>query len=446
MTVEDGGEATGGTLSGAGGPGSWGPGDAVSTRRFAVRDLCRGALVAPGLTLVEEVGRGGCGVVWSARWVLPSGIEKRVAVKRLRPDAADGADPARRLRDEARLLARISHRAIVRVEDVLLLGATPAILTEYVDGLDLGVLLDRGALPPRAAAELLSELASALEAAHAGVDNGAGVIVPLVHRDIKPANVRLTRWGEVKLLDFGAAHAALVDRESATRGFLIGSPGYLAPEALLERAGPAADIYALGVLAWECRIGERLGRLSSQRLVQAEQVDRALARLPEVTWAKLVTGMMAWDPTERPSAAVVRSSLEQMAREATGPSLRAWAVDALGGAAVEGTAAIVPAEGTASLAPGEGGEEADHTQTQVEILPAPVLARPLPRAPEVEMPRGGPSAPAVAPDLTASLAGEGAGLRGPLRVVAIGAGLGLLGGLLILTIVALMVVVAVVAP
>lgn len=381
-------------------------GDAASTRQFAARDLCRGAQVAPGLTLEEEVGRGGCGVVWSARWNLPSGIEKRVAVKRVNSDAADVDDQARRLRGEARLLARISHRAIVRVEDVLLVGGAPAILTELIEGADLGVLLERGPLPPRVAAELLAELASALEAAHAGVPDGAGAIVPLVHRDIKPANVRLTRWGEIKLLDFGAA---IVDGT----GFVLGSPGYLSPEALTSGAGAPGDLYALGVLLWECRMGERLGRLSSQRRVQAEQAGRAAGRLPELAWAELLARLLAWEPAARPSAAEARAALELLARLAPGPSLRAWAREVLGGAPVH-------PEATASQLDHAWTEEPDQTLTHVEILAAPT--RPV-----------SPPARAAGPEPEVDTPVEPSpGRDDGMRIVAIGAGIGLLGGLFVL--------------
>lgn len=127
-----------------------------------------GRPVIPGMTLEEELGRGGFGVVWKARWTLPSGIEKVVAVKRLRTDVPNADELARRLRDEARMLARLRHRAVVRVEDLLVVDGAPVLVTEYVEGQDVRELAAAGPLPPRVVAELLAEVASALEAAHGG--------------------------------------------------------------------------------------------------------------------------------------------------------------------------------------------------------------------------------------------------------------------------------------
>lgn len=314
-----------------------------STQHLDVRDLVRLARALPGLTLEEEIGRGASGAVWRGRWVLPSGIERRVAVKELR-GGADGEERVRRLRDEGRLLGRLNHRSIARVEEVLDVEGWPVVLVEYVEGADLDVLLGRGELPARAAAELLAEVAAALEAAHAGVDDGAGQVVALVHGELTPVDVRVTRWGEVKVIGFGAARDEHVD--------------------------PAADVYALGALAWACATGEYLGPLPLQAGAHRDLVFRALERVADPDWRALVRAMLEFDPSDRPDAGAARRILESIARHAGGPSLRDWAARALGPEAVEeawadevtGTIGAVDAEEE------EEGGDAERTVTQVGLV------------------------------------------------------------------------------
>lgn len=311
----------------------------IRTLRLGPGTQARPPGTLPGVVLEREIGRGRSGVVWRARLTLPSGLERRVAVRMLPGEG--GGDPGflARLREEVAVYARLRHRAVARVEAVLELDGGPALLAEYIDGVGLAERMRAGVIPARAVAELLAELASALEAAHAGVSDRAGGVVTLTHGELRPSSVRVTRWGEVMLLDLGTASALRAARgephrsgsgwSEAARSDLPPDAergaGYLAPEVMAGAPVSASDLYALGVLAWECRTGERLAAMSSQRTVHAEQSSRALGRLDGRGWRPLVAALLAWDPAARPSAREARLRFDALAHVCEGPSLREWA-------------------------------------------------------------------------------------------------------------------------
>lgn len=282
----------------------------------------RSGSLPAGLRLDGELGRGGTGVVWRGWWKQPSGVGRPVAVKVLHQALEPDGLEARRLRDEARVLARLRHRGAVLFVDLVTVEGRPALVTELVEGVDLSDVIARGPLPPKAAAEVVAEVAGVLEAAHHGVPNDSGQTVVLVHRDVKPANVRLTRWAEVKLVDFGAAHAAMPERESRTAGYVLGSRGYVAPEARDGTVGPPADVYGLGVLTWEALMGARLGALSRVPAAHADQVKQALARIQHPELRALIGDMLHHSPDKRPEASLVRRRFADACAALPGQGLR----------------------------------------------------------------------------------------------------------------------------
>jgi len=146
--------------------------------------------------LQRELGDGAFGTVSLADMLSLGGFRKEVALKLLKPDWDAASDAARRLRDEARLLGRLRHRHIVKVDDLVRLEGRWAVVMEYVPGVDLERLLawaneTAESVPPAAALEITGAMAQALDAAWNGPgDQGSALRV--VHRDIKPSNVRLT--------------------------------------------------------------------------------------------------------------------------------------------------------------------------------------------------------------------------------------------------------------
>lgn len=281
--------------------------------------------------LIAPLGQGAFGTVWLGQVTSGSQFVKQVAIKFLRGEAAETPDFARRLRDEARILAMLRHRAIVSVDDLVEIDGQWAVVMECIEGANLQQLLSQGRVPLRPACEIGLEVASALRAAHAAVDPESGRPMQIVHRDIKPANILVTAQGEVKVLDFGVARAQFVAREAQTRSVAFGSTGYMAPERFDGVDSSAGDVYALGVVLLECLTGTTLGKLSVDPGRHAAAVRGALDRLPSdlrVAWP-LLADMMRYDPGHRPATPAVVRALQDLSVHARAPWLADWASRAI---------------------------------------------------------------------------------------------------------------------
>jgi serine/threonine-protein kinase len=255
---------------------------------------------------VREIGRGGMGIVFLARDLQ---LHRVVAIKLLRRELSADADDRARFRREARLMARLTHAAIVPIhaygEHELPDGGRVAyFVMRYVDGESLAERLRReGTLPAREVSRVLGELALALDYAHA-----EGV----VHRDLKPENVLVERGvkgspGRVLLSDFGVAALASYDPPAGEVGLSVGTPHYMSPEQLVgEHAiDGRSDLYALGVLGYTLLTGRppfsgrSVEELSARHLLQRAP---SLARLAPRTPAALVAAIercLAKDPAKR---------------------------------------------------------------------------------------------------------------------------------------------------
>jgi eukaryotic-like serine/threonine-protein kinase len=198
------------------------------------------ARLGDSIELVEEIGRGGMGTVWKGRHVP---LNRTVAVKFLSESLAAHPEFARRFEGEAQALARLSHPGIVAVHDFGREGDRAYIVMEYVEGVPLS---SRIPLPPERARDVGLQVLDALAYAHA-----QGV----VHRDVKPDNILLEGSGRVKVSDFGVARildpADAGDRDT-TVGRVLGTPAYMAPEALTGGPPhPRMDVYSVGVVLYE---------------------------------------------------------------------------------------------------------------------------------------------------------------------------------------------------
>jgi serine/threonine protein kinase len=204
----------------------------------------------------ERLGVGGTSAVFRARRVRPDGSEVEVSLKRLHPHLASNERVVAEFVNEARIAALLEHRNICRFFEVGRLGGEYFIATEYIEGLDLGRLLqrasDRGKPPPLAVAiALLCELCDALDYVHNRADRATGESLEVVHRDISPSNIIVTPTGALKVIDLGIAKAKTSSIQTET-GLIKGKLSYLAPEVLAGHAADKlADIFAIGVVAWE---------------------------------------------------------------------------------------------------------------------------------------------------------------------------------------------------
>jgi hypothetical protein len=198
----------------------------------------------PGYVIVRELGRGGMGVVFLATQVR---LQRSVALKM--PPADLAAEDLRRFHTEAEAAARLHHQHVVQVFETGEHQGRPFLVMELLEGGSLAQKLAQAPLAPRPAAVLLEVLARAVQHAH---ERG------VIHRDLKPANVLLSEDGTPKVTDFGLARRLDLGSAQTQSGAVLGTPSYMAPEQAAgqaREAGPAADVYALGAILYECLTG-----------------------------------------------------------------------------------------------------------------------------------------------------------------------------------------------
>lgn len=258
----------------------------------------------------EVLGRGGFGTVYRAEVASEGGFTKPVALKVLHPDAASRSDHLARLRDEARMLGLIRHRALVGADALVRLEDRWTVVMEFVPGVSLRALQKRfGAVPEGAVVTLGLEVADALDAAfHAELEPGRPL--HLVHRDMKPSNLQLTDRGEVKVLDFGVARAEFDRREARTQQVVYGSPPYLSPERLEGVDTHHGDVFALGISMAELLTGRSAEPVAIKPAGHAARIAHLLEGLevrPELL--ELLHRMLAYEHADRPDAAEVRDRL-----------------------------------------------------------------------------------------------------------------------------------------
>ena len=277
----------------------------------------------PSFRAIRLLGSGTFGDVILMEARAAAGVRRLVAVKLLKAQWAPREKVVERLRDEARMLALLRHRCIVRAEDLVRVQGRLGVLMEYIPGADLRDLMRSGPLPDRVVAMVLGEVAEALDVAYNRCPEGSSGPIRVLHRDIKPHNIRVTEDGEVKILDFGVAGARFEGLEA--RGSGGGTPGYMGPERHLGHHDlPASDVFSLGVLALEALSGERPGRWPAEPLAfEAMRVGWLQAVDPPMR--ALLRDMTAWQPSERPDAASVMRLARSLAARLEGPDLRSWA-------------------------------------------------------------------------------------------------------------------------
>jgi hypothetical protein len=205
-------------------------------------------LVLGSFELRGKLGRGAMAVVWRA---YDTSLDREVAIKEplLPPGGEDEVrdEFARRFVREARAAARLNHPGIVTIYSASLDEGRPLIVMELVEGPTLRRVLDAGRPTAAQTFELLEQLLASTAFAH---EHG------VIHRDLKPDNVFVTPAGTVKLADFGIAHLGDGGTTLTTAGTLLGTPAYMAPEQIRgEPVDARCDVFALGVIAYECLAG-----------------------------------------------------------------------------------------------------------------------------------------------------------------------------------------------
>src|SRR5689334_16227183 len=192
--------------------------------------------------VLREVGRGGMAIVYHAR---QADLDRSVALKELAAFRAADPEALERFLQESRLAGSLNHPNAVTVHDYFEHEGTPYIAMEYFERGSLRRFVGRIALP---------QTAGVLEGLLAGLAHAEAR--GIVHRDLKPENVMVTAGGSVKIADFGLARALQEGGALTTTSTAVGTPAYMAPElAMGKDVGPRADLYAVGVIAYELLSG-----------------------------------------------------------------------------------------------------------------------------------------------------------------------------------------------
>jgi predicted Ser/Thr protein kinase/predicted esterase len=205
--------------------------------------ILKDSLIAGKYRIIEEIGRGGMGIVYKAEDIR---LQRTVALKFLPPQLAESVELRERLLIEARAAAALSHPNICVIHEVGESEERPYIAMEYVEGETLRDKINKGPLATGTALDIAIQVADGLDSAH-----GKGI----VHRDIKSANIMITVKGQAKIMDFGLAKVKagpLLTREGAT----LGTVAYMSPEqAQGEVIDHRSDIWSLGVVMYEMLCG-----------------------------------------------------------------------------------------------------------------------------------------------------------------------------------------------
>jgi len=288
---------------------------------------------------LKELAQGGFGKVYLAEMITGENFSSVVAIKLLHGRWLSNDEIVMRSRDEARLLGRLRHRNIVRVEDLTSIGGQCAIVMEYLQGMDLKsvttALKEQGKpFPRKAAFESIGAIAAALDAAYSHRPLQGGEPLQVIHRDIKPSNAMITAEGDVKVLDFGTARASFEEREAKTQVLAFGSQAYMAPERMLgESDAPSGDIFSLGITMYECLCLDSFGKIPLRQERYEPTVASRLEGLdlsdmtPAAREAALaaLTRMLAYEPDARPSAVEVVEEMESLAEIASDSGLKRFA-------------------------------------------------------------------------------------------------------------------------
>jgi predicted Ser/Thr protein kinase len=259
----------------------------------------QGAVERGKYLILQELGRGGMGVVYLAEDML---LGRRVALKVLRVALSEDAEFVARFRREARAIANLSHPNIINIHSLEEVEGRLSIEMEYAEGGSLQEFLDRP-MPPLEAVRMVRDVLDALGTCHAR---------GLIHRDVKPSNVLIAADGRALLADFGLATAGAEAMHEAIKttsstSIVLGTPRYAPLEAWDGASpSPAWDVYSVGILLYEALSGKPAITGGTPLSIIKELLQHPLPRLEEVLpgispeLASLVHRMVARDPAERP--------------------------------------------------------------------------------------------------------------------------------------------------
>ncbi|HET7784216.1 MULTISPECIES: serine/threonine-protein kinase [Micrococcaceae] len=310
--------------------------------------------------LTTRIAIGGMGEVWKAKDLV---LGRIVAIKVLKEEYTGDPGFLQRFRAEARHTALLNHVGIANVFDYGEEEGSAYLVMELVPGQPLSNIIEHEqVLSPDRTLSIIAQTARALSVAHAQ---------GLVHRDVKPGNLLITPDGRVKVTDFGIAR--LADQVPLTQtGQVMGTAQYLAPEqATGQTATGSSDIYALGVIGYECLTGHRPFSGESQIAIALAQVNDAPPPLPEslpTPVRALLMSMLAKDPKNRPENAIKLAEAAEAIRNGDISAARA-AVPGMLLFDADNTGPITAPVDTATAPTGVIGAQRDSSPTPTSALP-----------------------------------------------------------------------------
>jgi serine/threonine-protein kinase len=259
--------------------------------------------------VVEKLESGGMAEVFRAESEGLQGFKKQVAIKRVLPHLSEKKKFISMFLDEARLSAQLSHSNCVQVFDIGVGDNAYFIVMEFVEGANLKAIAEalkkKGReFPVQCAAFIAHEICKGLSYAHE-MHDANGTPLYIVHRDMSPPNVLVTKFGEVKIVDFGLAKAN-TQLEKSEPGIIKGKFSYLSPEAAMgQEVDARTDIFAVGIILWELLAGQRLflGETDFQTVKKVQQavvppISQINRRVPPEL-ERIVSRTLARDPAQR---------------------------------------------------------------------------------------------------------------------------------------------------
>ena len=261
------------------------PGEVSSTNRSTpgTRNfLTPGLVLPPGTVLgtryeiLDLLGKGGMGTVYKAN---DRELDRVVALKVIRSELASNPETLHRFKQELILARKVTHKNVIRIFDLGEAGGIKFITMEYIEGQDLGTLVNRsGKLPAEETVRIIEQVCLALEAAHS-----EGV----VHRDLKPQNIMLDVHGKISVMDFGIARSTEASGMTMT-GAIVGTPEYMSPEQVMgEHVDARSDLFTVGIILYQLLTGDMpykaetvqaaMFKRTRERPRPAIQVDPALS-------------------------------------------------------------------------------------------------------------------------------------------------------------------------
>ena len=283
--------------------------------------------------VLEKLAQGGMAEVYKVKTVGIAGFEKIQALKRILPHSAREGRFIRSFIDEARIAVELTHRNIVQVFDFGKADGELFLAMELIEGVDLRTATSQAVArdmpaPIPVAAYIISEVASGLDYAHRKTDL-YGSALNIVHCDVSPSNVMLSLDGYVKILDFGIARATFASALERRR--LRGKPRYMAPEQTLgEAPTAAADVFALGIIAWELFTGLPLYRgpdlksiLEAAPRTVPPRLDRLNPQVPKEI-VDAIEKALSREPPDRGTAADLLAACARASMQGGASALAKW--------------------------------------------------------------------------------------------------------------------------